>query len=346
MPVPAQLMGAIGQMDDLPAFPSGAEHRPADNDPVVLRNRGLRDTIHVLLIGLRPGLESALGQLATQLDGPRFEWSQVERPELACARLAERSCDVVLLAVEDAGRGLDSLQEIVHRYPTLSVIAIPPAGLEDVGLAAIHAGAQDYLLEGGTDAEILRRVVRSSVERNRLWTALRETALVDELTGLYNRRGFLALARHQLRLAQRAKMDASLLFIDVDDMKYINDTFGHRHGDLALIETADFLRSGFRDSDLFGRIGGDEFVVLALESADTPISVLVARLREQVELSNAGERPFDLSFSVGEARFTSDDPCSVQLLLARADATMYEQKRRKRRVDPLPANAERRVRLA
>ena len=100
-----------------------------------------------------------------------------------------------------------------------------------------------------------------------LQSELSSLALTDELTGLYNRRGFICLSEVQLKLARRSGCDMVLFFIDVDGLKQINDSFGHSEGDNALIRTAEVLRMTFRESDVLARIGGDEFGALAIEAS-------------------------------------------------------------------------------
>jgi diguanylate cyclase (GGDEF)-like protein/PAS domain S-box-containing protein len=164
-------------------------------------------------------------------------------------------------------------------------------------------------------------------QRVRMEETLRALALVDELTGLYNRRGFVTLSQQQLKTADRTKRRMLLLFADFDKLKQINDTFGHPEGDRALIEAADVLRETFRESDIMARIGGDEFVVLAIETDRATSETLTTRLQKKLKARNArGGRPYTLSLSVGVARYDPEHPCSVDDLLARADRAMYEQK--------------------
>ena len=155
---------------------------------------------------------------------------------------------------------------------------------------------------------------------------LRALSLVDDLTGLNNRRGFLALAEQQIKFARRNNRELVLLFVDMDDFKQINDKHGHQAGDIALQRAARVLRATFRDSDIIARLGGDEFVVLA---ADTGTSAqIVERLRRSlVERNKSEDYPYTLSFSVGAARFDPEDPPTIQELLHTADEMLYEQKR-------------------
>src|SRR5260370_8413738 len=118
---------------------------------------------------------------------------------------------------------------------------------------------------------------------------LRYPAVTDDLTCLYNRRGFFAAATQQLKLAQRNAQSLLLLFCDVDGLKKINDTCGHREGDLALIRTADALEQSFRGSDILSRLGGDEFVVLALEASNQSEEVILRRLDKNLNNSSSTE---------------------------------------------------------
>jgi len=156
---------------------------------------------------------------------------------------------------------------------------------------------------------------------------LRNQALVDELTGLYNRRGFMFLAQQQLKLANRNKTGMLLLFADFNNLKWINDTLGHYKGDLALIETANILKETFREPDIIARIGGDEFGVLAIEGRRDSAEMLISRLQENLDTHNArGKCSYELSLSMGIARYDPECPCSIDELLGRADSLMYEQK--------------------
>jgi diguanylate cyclase (GGDEF)-like protein len=183
--------------------------------------------------------------------------------------------------------------------------------------------------------ELRQRVAEletSEAERRRVEEVLRTLLLADDLTGLYNRRGFLTLSQQQLKTADRMKIRMALLFADFDDLKWVNDTLGHPEGDRALIEIANVLKETFRESDIIARLGGDEFVVLAIESDGAPAEILTTRLRENLETRNANrDRRYKLSLSVGVSRYDPERPCSIDELLARADRLMYEQKQNNRK---------------
>jgi diguanylate cyclase (GGDEF)-like protein len=174
--------------------------------------------------------------------------------------------------------------------------------------------------------------VWGAVKQALLDRELRYLALTDDLTCLFNRRGFFAAATQQLKLAQRNSQTLLLLFCDVDNLKKINDTFGHREGDLALIRTADALEQSFRGSDILARLGGDEFVVLASETSKQTQEVILRRLKKNLEKSGATEARCDLSLSVGVARFDPQRAITLGELMVAADKAMYEKKRSAREV--------------
>jgi diguanylate cyclase (GGDEF)-like protein len=154
-----------------------------------------------------------------------------------------------------------------------------------------------------------------------------QLATMDELTMLSNRRGFEALAQHALKLCSRMEQPATLLFLDLNDFKAINDRHGHAEGDRALATFAELLRSTMRASDVVGRLGGDEFVVLLTSADAAAASDTVQRLRDAVTLHNREERRgYRIRFSVGEAEYRADRHPTIAELIADADALMYEDK--------------------
>lgn len=182
---------------------------------------------------------------------------------------------------------------------------------------------------GGTLA-----VLTDITERKAMEEEIKALSLRDELTTLYNRRGFLTLAEQQLKTANRLKKRIALLYLDMDNLKRINDTGGHKLGDRALAEVAFVLKKSFREADIVGRLGGDEFSVLAMET-NRPLDtgVLVKRLRDKLEMFNArssAEVGFSLSVSVGLCTREAEEPVSVEEMLSRADALMYQEKRSKK----------------
>jgi diguanylate cyclase (GGDEF)-like protein/PAS domain S-box-containing protein len=155
-------------------------------------------------------------------------------------------------------------------------------------------------------------------------------SFTDELTGLYNRRGFIALSEQQLKIAERTEKNLLLFFADLDKMKHINDTLGHQEGDKALVEIATILKEVFRESDIIGRMGGDEFAVFAIDATYETREVLIKRLHKALYNYNQPEgRRYHLSLSIGTALYGPEMHCSLDELIAQADTLMYEEKRNK-----------------
>ena len=173
--------------------------------------------------------------------------------------------------------------------------------------------------------------IQDITERKRAEAALQSLSLVDELTGLYNRRGFLAVTEQHLTTIRRNEKVPVLLYADLDGLKEINDSLGHHEGDRALATAAELFKETFRSSDILARLGGDEFVVLAAIDPEEEAESLTRRLQEKFSASNKRRsRLYDLAISVGLAHFGDEASHSIEELMARADQAMYEDKRRKR----------------
>jgi diguanylate cyclase (GGDEF)-like protein len=201
-------------------------------------------------------------------------------------------------------------------------------------LREVHATADAAL--GSTPQrqpirELLMRAVECAVQQHMLRAEVSNLALTDELTGLYNRRGFQALTERQLKLGRRAGREMLLFFIDVDGLKRINDSFGHSEGDLALIRTVEVLETTFRDSDVLARIGGDEFAALAIEAPGHSEATIRGRLRQNLATVSYQEPRYQLSLSLGAVRFDPRTGSSIAQLMGQADRAMYEHKTQQRR---------------
>jgi diguanylate cyclase (GGDEF)-like protein len=161
---------------------------------------------------------------------------------------------------------------------------------------------------------------------------LRSLSLKDELTGLLNRRGFVALAEQQFKVARRLNKNLVLHSSDMDNLKWINDTLGHREGDAAITVMAETLKKSFRQSDIIARIGGDEFVMLQLEEIDGDSNTSIERLQNNLDLFNAqGNRGYKILISTGTISCEPRCQYSIAELLAKADELMYKNKRSKQK---------------
>jgi diguanylate cyclase (GGDEF)-like protein len=228
--------------------------------------------------------------------------------------------------------GLALTRELSKNYQTLPVMIMTGYVDEYSAETAIALGAREFITKPFSIAEFIIRF-HKMMHDHRGEEALIALSLTDELTGLYNRRRFFILTEQCLKGAIRTKKRPLLLFIDMDDLKWINDHYGHNEGDQALIDFANILNKTFRESDIIARIGGDEFVVL-LESTDDNGETMVTRLYENLRDYNTKRSQRVLSISLGMAQFDPEYPISIDELLSKADALMYAQKRRRWKTPP------------
>lgn len=254
--------------------------------------------------------------------------------EEAIEKAAAMHPDLVLMDIKLRGKtdGVTAAEEISDRLDIPIVYLTAYADQQTLQRAKLTEPF-GYVLKP-FDERSLYAAIEMALHRHRMQTTLRSLALLDELTGLYNRRGFFTLAKRHVKVARRAKKALWLFFLDLDGLKQINDRFGHQEGDLALTQTAEILRRTFRDADIIARVGGDEFTVLALDaSSEDSAQVMTARLQENVrEVNTRGGRRYELAFSLGVARFDPKAMESIEELVAKADTALYEQKRRRQTV--------------
>lgn len=181
------------------------------------------------------------------------------------------------------------------------------------------------LVEGAVVALLLIAGAGLVVLHHHREAVLETVALRDDLTGLYNRRGWFVLAEHELERARRTKSARVLLFVDLDGLKSVNDALGHREGDRAIVDAAEVLRAASRSSDIVGRLGGDEFVLLLGEDGRTEGAR--RRLVDALETHNARSgAAFELRLSVGAEVWFPDAACTLDELVRRADEEMYADK--------------------
>ena len=249
------------------------------------------------------------------------------RAEDALAALERTHPDILLTDIVMPGmRGLDLVDRAKRIHPDMTAIVMTGFVEEFSYEESIRAGAADFIKKPFTVHELLVRI-----KHGKLQDHLRALAITDELTGLANRRGFFAFTQQQMRHAVRNSERMVLFFADLDDLKTINDTFGHVSGDRALADTAQIFRETFRDSDIIARMGGDEFAVILGNAPDSGIATVRDRLEKRfVEYNARRDGTFRLSVSLGLAIFDPARPVTVDELIRQADARMYEQKQAKK----------------
>ena len=247
--------------------------------------------------------------------------------------LARETADIALLdlALPDAD-GLETVTRVRAAAPDLAIVVLTGLDDSDVAVRAVRAGAQDYLIKNDIDANAIGRAMRYALERQKMQVNLNNLALIDDLTGLYNRRGFMTLADHQLRLAKRTGRPFALVFVDIDGLKAVNDRMGHMQGNHVITEMGFIIKDAFRSSDILGRLGGDEFCVFMIDAAADVTHLMRRRLRERTAARNAqASARLPLEVSMGALCCAADDPRSLAELVSAADALMYADKGVRRR---------------
>jgi len=269
--------------------------------------------------------------VSVSVNAGQFEATRVGSLNKALAALEQEPFDVILLdLVLPDSLGTNTYSQVYARAPEIPIVVTSHLDDKDQAVKVLQEGAQDYLVKGEMDAVHLRRALLYAIERHRTKVMLHHLSFNDDLTGLLNRRGFLSLAKQQLKIAQRENWELPLFFADLDGLKNINDNFGHPEGDRALQAMATILKETFRTSDLLARLGGDEFIMLAINAPAAGIQTILARLQRNLDRYNAQNRYYQLSLSIGVAQFDPRHETTLEELIIEADKALYDHKRRKR----------------
>lgn len=243
--------------------------------------------------------------------------------------LDKSTFDVLLLDLYlSDSQGLDTFITIQQQNKNLPTLLVCETPNEEEERKALRLGAQESLIHSEFDETFLIRFLHHTIDRNRFLQTLQQLTFSDELTGLYNRRGFLTLFEQQMGFSIRTHEGLHLFIIDLDGLKKINDQYGHQAGDQALIETAHCLRASFRYHDIIGRIGGDEFAVLALKSDPNNLNAIINHINKNlIDLNLKKKHLFPINFSFGITYFDGMHVETIDELLRRADEDLYKEKK-------------------
>lgn len=277
--------------------------------------------------------EMLIQEINNNFEKTCFDIIRVESFKEAKDKLHKDFYDIILLDLTlPDSIGLDTLKKIYAEASETPIIVLTSLNDQYVAIKAVKEGAQDYLVKGQFNANLLLRSIHYSIERHKMLVALRSMALIDQLTSLYNRRGFLNLANHHIQLAKRKKRNLLFIYSDLDNFKYINDNFGHLAGDEVLKDTSLILKEVFRESDIIARFGGDEFVVLATDVKKEDKDVIINRLNKKIkDYNNMKIRQYNLSLSIGAVFYEPGNIEDIEDILDKADKLMYEEKKKKQR---------------
>ncbi len=317
----------------------------------------MNNTGVIMVVDDTPG---SMNMLTEILAAEGYQVRLADSGELALASAAARPPELILLDnnLPDMD-GFEVCRRLKARKEsrTIPIIFINGSSDVDTQAAGLRLGAVDFITQPFHPEEFLARIQthlelgrlharleqqaahlrmanaqlrREIAECKRREAEMRDISLRDELTGLYNRRGFITLAEQQLKAAKRAGSQIILVFIDIDGLKGINDTLGHEEGDKILIDASTFLRTTFRESDILARVGGDEFAILAIDVTELSLEAFSLRLQQDIDDWNAREASqYKLAMSWGAAAYVPESPLSLDRLMSVADELMYAQKKTK-----------------
>ena len=281
----------------------------------------------ILLIEDNPGDARLIELMLAEDPSSPFRLSCVDRLSRGLEFLASEKPELVLLDLSlPDSHGLDTFEKVYAHSPTVPIIVLTGNDDHIIALSAVKTGAQDYLIKGKLDRELLVRAMQYSIERKRYQEQLEHQANYDALTGLPNRNLLLDRLKQAVH-SQRQVRSIAVVFIDLDHFKFVNDSLGHNAGDVLLQRMAERLRSAVRDGDTVARMGGDEFILVLDDQHNEDVVFramqrIVAKVTEPITIEG---RELFVTCSAGISLHPQDGT-DVETLLKNADAAMYRAK--------------------
>jgi diguanylate cyclase (GGDEF)-like protein len=291
----------------------------------------MADRQRVLLIEDNPGDVRLIREMLSDGEGELFELDCVGRLSQGLEYLSTRSAGVVLLDLSlPDSYGFDTFLKVYAHSPKVPIIVLTGHDDQTVALSAVKTGAQDYLVKGKIDRDLLLRSMQYSIERKRYQEQLEYQANYDALTGLPNRN----LMHDRLRqsvYAQRYVRSIGVVFLDIDHFKFVNDSLGHNTGDKLLQKVAERLSAAVRDGDTVARLGGDEFILILNDQTGQEVIYramqrIIGKVAEPIDIDG---QELLVTCSAGISLYPQDGP-DVETLLKNADAAMYRAKEKGR----------------
>jgi diguanylate cyclase len=284
-----------------------------------------RAPVRVLLVEDNPG-DARLVEILLSETGQEFDVRHVGTLGEALDELDQPFGVVLLdLSLPDSA-GLQTVERMRRAAPELPLVVLSGRDDEEVALQALHGGAEDYLVKGQGDGDLISRSIRYSIERKLAEENLARLAQYDPLTGLANRALFHDRLEHAVARYERHEGMLALLFLDLDRFKAVNDTLGHIGGDELLRQVANRIKARTRESDTVARLGGDEFAIIIEDVVEARDAARVAddlvKILSEPFVVNDHEIPVGVSIGIAVS-----PPSKGDRLLKDADAAMYRAKR-------------------
>jgi diguanylate cyclase (GGDEF)-like protein len=296
-----------------------------------------KDRIRVLLVENDHDDVALFDEIVTEVNGNNgYDYQFVIVPALSIQEAREYldvdTTDVMILALTlPEGSSKDILSRLESFYCDIPTVTLVQHGDMKSGKESIQHGVQDYLIKGEITAERMSHSIINAIERHKLTSMTQTGSMIDDLTQIYNARGFHRIVRHGVALAKRKNLGITFIYVDVDDLSQINRDYGVRGGETTLKVIASILKSSFRESDIVARLGSDDFVVVSLGSstwADPSISTRIERALSQVR--DDSRIQWDIPLSIGTVFIDKDFGDSVEDHIAIAQKKMYDHRRLKR----------------
>lgn len=288
--------------------------------------------ILVLLVEDNPGDARLICEILSDAKGTQFVVECTDRLSTAKDFLTANECDLVLLDLSlPDSHGLDTFSKIHTHVPEMPVVVLSGLDDETVATTAVQEGAQDYLVKGQVDTNLLVRSIRYAIERKRAEETIRRLAYYDPLTGLPNRVLFTDRLTLALAHAERNQQKLAVMLLDLDRFKNINDTLGHTMGDRLLRVVGDQLRDHLRKNDTVARMGGDEFMLLLPEITKDQDAITVAQKSLEIfrKAFDVDGLSLHVTVSIGISVYPEDGE-DADTLVKHADIAMYRVKERGR----------------
>lgn len=291
----------------------------------------MSDRPTVLLIEDNPGDIRLIREMLDDGSEALFRLDCVNRLSQGLEYLSTRSPGLVLLDLSlPDSLGFDTFLKVYAHSPKVPIIVLTGNDDQTIALTAVKTGAQDYLIKGKLDRELLLRSMQYSIERKRYQEQLEYQANYDALTGLPNR-NLLHDRLRQSVFAQRHVRAIGVVFLDIDHFKFVNDSLGHNTGDKLLKQVAARLTETVRDGDTVARLGGDEFILILNDQTgqDVIYRAMQRIISKVAEPLNVDGHELLVTCSAGISLYPQDGP-DVETLLRNADAAMYQAKEKGR----------------
>jgi len=295
-----------------------------------------KEKLSVLLVDDDPGDAELLYRQLEDIPGREIEFLPFTTYQEALETISTRDVDLIFIDyLLGAETGLQALKAIKATGTMRPVIMLTGQGNEKVAVEAMKAGAADYLVKRYTSTDDLHRALLNAMEKAALHQKIEEQrrelerfAMLDGLTGLFNRRFFIQKLISAMEHSKASNEPMSLLMMDLDFFKKVNDTHGHLAGDDVLIRSAEVIRTTIGSGDIAGRFGGEEFCIALLNKNLADAAAIAEKIRHNIHAVGYGApdgTQFHVTVSIGAAQM---DPKERELtpLIREADNALYRAK--------------------